>query len=149
MSAYCQVSDVQSDFKSISFTSGSNVTDAAVTGFITEASALIDSYVGQRWVTPISGDAGSLALMSLYCRTLVSERIRGIMANKQTTNADANQEVRGVGYKTSDVMQALKDISTGLIQLSGASLVNANASFKSNNFDRGIQARFHKNRRQW
>ena len=61
---YCQPSDVQADFKSVQFTTTSLVTQAAVTQFIAEASALIDSYVGTRWVTPITNDATSVALLA-------------------------------------------------------------------------------------
>jgi phage gp36-like protein len=146
--AYCAVSDVQNDFKAVTFTSSSLVTDSAVSGFISEASALIDSYVGQRYVTPITG-AQALALMSLYARTLVADRVRGILANKQQTNTDANQQVKSDGFSVRDVMKSLQDIKNGDAQLVDAVLLNSNASFFSNNYDRGVSPRFHKNRREW
>lgn len=146
---YCVLADVQAEFKNITFNSGSNVTDTAVNGFIAQASALIDSYIGQRWVTPLTGDTSTLALMTLYCSTLVAERVRGIMANKQTTNTDANQNVKMMGLSTSDVMKALQNIALGNQTLSGASLLLAGAGFVSNNFNNSAQARFKKNRKQW
>lgn len=146
---YCTVADIQAEFKTISFSSTSLVTDATVQTFITEASAVIDSKVGQRWVTPITADATSLALMSIYCRVLVSARVKGILENKQTTNVDANQNVKVFGMSASDVMKALEQIRNGETQLSGATLALANAAFYSNNNQNNVQPVFHKNTKQW
>lgn len=146
--SYCAYTDVQSDFKNIQFTDTSLVTSSAVTQFIVEASALIDSYVGSRYVTPITG-AMSLSLMSLFCRTLVSDRVRGIMANKQQVATDANQQVKSDGFATKDVMKALNDLKDGVSTLSDGVLLNQNASFYSNNNQNGVNARFNKNRKQW
>lgn len=147
--AYCTASDVQADFKSVVFNSTSNVTSTAVTQFIVEADALINSFVGARWTTPITADASSLALMSLYSRTLVADRIRGILANNQKTNTDANQQVKSDGFSVKDVMLALNAIKNGDMQLSGASLLLPNAGFNSNNYNNGVQPVFNKQVRQW
>lgn len=146
--SYCTFTDVQSDFKNTQFTASSLVTSGAVTQFITEASALIDSYVGSRYVTPITGTM-SLALMSLFCRTLVSDRVRGIMANKQQVATDANQQVKSDGFSAKDVMKALNDLKDGVSTLTDAVLLNQNASFFSNNNSNGVNPRFNKQRRQW
>lgn len=151
--SYCTFDTIEDDFKTIEFLPASSdptslITQEAVTQFILEGGALIDSYVGQRYVTPITG-SNSLALMSLYCRTLVADRIRGILANKQQTNTDANQQVKSDGFSVKDVMRALTDLKNGDANLSDAVLLNQNASFYSNNNARGINGRFHKNRRQW
>lgn len=147
--SYCVFTDIQEDFKTIAFDSSSLIKDTQVTKFITEASALIDSYVGTRWVVPITADASSLALMSLFCRTLVADRIRGILANKQQTNTDANQQVKSDGYSVKDVMKALTDIKNGDTQLSGAALLLAGSAFYSQNYATNQTPRFNKNRRQW
>lgn len=147
--SYCSVSDVQSDFKSIVFASGQLITDTAVTQFIVEAGALIDSYVGARYVTPITANASSVALMSLYCRTLVAARIRGILENKQATNIDANQNVKADGFGVNDVMRSLREIKNNESVLSGASLILTSAGFYSNNDATGVTPKFHKNRKQW
>lgn len=147
--SYCAVADVQAEFKAVQFTTDSFVTSASVTQFILESDALINSYVGSRWVIPVTGDVNSLALMSLFSRTLVADRVRGILANKQQTNTDANQQVKSDGFSTKNVMAMLLDIKNGNLQLSGASLLLANASFVSNNFERNSQPRFRKDRKQW
>lgn len=147
--AYTTAADVQADFKGTTFGSGTLVTSAAVTQFIVEADALINSYVGQRWTVPITADTTSLALMSLFSRTLVATRVRGILENKQTTNVDANQQVKADGYSVKDVMKALNDIKNGDMQLSGASLLLASSAFYSNNQAHSTPHTFHKGRKQW
>lgn len=146
--SYCTYTDVQADFKSISFTSVSLVTSSAVTQFILEADALINTYVGSRYRVPVTG-ATSLALMSLFSRTLVADRVRGILANKQQTNTDANQQVKSDGFSVKNVMQSLNDIKDGIAFLSDATLLLDSAGFYSNNSARNVQPRMHKNRRQW
>lgn len=145
---YCVVADVQADFKATQFNASSLVTDTAVTQFIVEASSLIDAHVGSRYVTPITGTM-ALSLMSLFCRTLVADRVRGILANKQQVSTDANQQVKSDGFSTKDVMKALQDIKDGVTTLTDATLLNVNASFYSENYSTGVNPRFNKNRRQW
>ena len=146
--AYCTAAEVQADFKAVVFTTTSLVTLAAVTQFIVEADALINSYVGQRWVTPIaSGESANL--MKLYSRTLVAERVRAILSNNQQSNQDANQNVRGSGLTSKDVMKALNDIKNGDMQLVSGTLINTDATMRSNNSSSNTQPRFRKNRRQW
>lgn len=147
--AYCTFADIQQDIKAIVFTSNSMVTDAAVTKFIAEADALINSYVSQRYVTPITADADALALMSLYSRTLVADRVRGILANKQQTNTDANQQVKSDGFSVKDVMKGLTAIAGASSNLSGATLLLEGGAFYSNNYVRDEQPHFRKDRKQW
>ena len=146
---YCSSDDVKAEFKNLQLPSGGFVTSDTIDTFINEASALIDSKVGKRWVVPITGDASSLALMSLFCRTLVADRVRGILANKQQTNTDPNKQVKSDGYSVRDVMNSLEQIRKGEMQLSGAQLINATASMFSNNFSRNVQGRFRKGYKQW
>lgn len=148
--AYCTNAEVTADFKAITFGAPpAFISTANVDAFILEADALINSYVGQRWVTPVTGDTDSLNLMKLLSRTIVADRIRGILANKQQTNTDANAQVRSDGFSVKNVMQALNDIRLGNMQLSGATLLLQSAGFFSHNQDRDTKRRFHKDRKQW
>lgn len=146
---YCTAEDVQAEFKNLELTTTGFVTSETVDTFITEASALIDSKVGRRWVIPVTGNAESLALLSLFCRTLVADRVRGILANKQQTNTDPNKVVKSDGYSVRDVMKALEDIRLGNMVLPGAELLNSNASMFSNNSSMNVQPRFRKGYKQW
>lgn len=147
--AYCTATDVQADFKAIVFNSTSMVTSTAITDFITEADALINSYVGARWTTPITANSDSVALMKLCSRTIVADRIRGILANKQQTATDANQQVSSDGFSVKNVMALLNDIKLGNVQLTGADLLLPNAGMFSNNYERNELPRFRKNRKSW
>lgn len=149
--AYCSVTDVQNEFKNsptVVFAVGATITATTVSSFIDEASALIDSYVGQRYVTPITG-VQSLLLMSLYCRTLVADRVRGILANKQQTNTDANAAVKSDGFTVKNVMQGLVSISKNEMALVDATLLLPNGVFYSNNNQNNVQPQFRKGLRQW
>lgn len=146
---YCSVTDIQGEFKALVFNSTSVVKDTTVSGFIDEASALIDSYVSGRYLVPITGTS-SLLLMSLYCRTLVADRIRSIIEAKQQTNTDANQNVRQAGgLSVAQVIKALGDIRDNNTLLTDATKVLAGAGFYSNNYNQGVTPVFRKNRKQW
>lgn len=147
--AYCAYTDVHGDFKSTTFSSTTLVTSTQVTQFIVEADALINSYVGARWETPITADASALALMQLISRTLVADRVRSILENKQVTNVDANANVKQQGFKTSDAMKILQDIKNGEIQISGGTPILANAGFYSNNQNNSVSGTMKKNTKQW
>jgi phage gp36-like protein len=146
---YCVFADVQTEFKNITFTPTSNVTDSTVTSFIAQASALIDSVISSRYQTPITQDATALALLQYLCITLVSDRIRNIIETKQQTNTDGNANARGDKFDSSDVMVTLNEIKDGEVLLSGATLNIPTASFFSNNAQGSVSPRFQKNRRQW
>lgn len=147
---YCAVADVEGEFKGTPnfAATGALVTSATVTQMIAEASALVDAYVGQRYQTPIVGTS-ALALASLWVRTLVGDRVRGILENKQQTNIDANANVKAMGYTTANVIADLKRIRDNEMDLQGATLLNPNSVLYSNNNDQGITPKFQKDVRQW
>jgi phage gp36-like protein len=151
--AYCAVSDVQAEFKATTFLAAaanptSLVTSETVTTMIGEADALINSFISGRYSTPVTATA-SLPLLSLYSRTLVAERVRGILANKQQTNQSGNQSVRSEGFSVKDVMQCLRDIKNGDMNLPGADLILPSAGFYSNNNANGECAKMKKDCKQW
>lgn len=147
--SYCTFSDVQEDFKSVvQFSNTSLVTSSAVTKMIAEADALINSYIGAVYILPLT-QSTSTDLMRLYSRTVVSDRVRGILENKQTTNIDGNQNVKAVSFSTKDVMAGLRDLKDKVFPLVGETLAYPGAGFFSNNNERNEQPRFRKDSRQW
>lgn len=151
---YCSVQDIQDDFKAVVFLArGANpsslVSIEAVDGFINEASALIDSYVSQRWATPITADDTSLALMSLYARSLVATRVKGILQNNQQSNKDSNQNVLAAWLSVKEVLAGLTAIKNGEANLPGATLALPDGVFYSNNEANNRQPHFRKDRKQW
>ncbi len=146
--AYSTSTEVTSDFKNITFSTTTMVTTADVDQFIVEADALINSYIGMRYSTPVAADASTLALLKLFSRTLVADRIKKIMEVKQTTNTTANQDVRGA-YSTRDVMSQLKQIQNGDLKLSGATLNATGGGIFSNNVANAVEPVFKKGCKQW
>lgn len=147
---YCTPDDVAEEFKQIEFGKVGFVTIDKVNAFITEADAIINSFVGKRYVVPITNDSSSVALMRVYSRVIVRDRVRAILQVKQQGgNTAANSDVRGVEFSTRDVMAALRQIQTSAVSLSGATTLVTGGAFDSFNVDHSIGPVFHKNQRQW
>lgn len=147
--AYASVNEVVGDFKNLDVTKNTLVSKADIERFIAEADALINSYVGMRYVVPITADTSSVTLMRLYSITLVADRIKKILEVRQTTNTAANQDVRGA-FSTRDVIAALKAIKEGELLLSGATLVTgASGYFYSDNAANARTPVFKKDDEQW
>ncbi len=148
--SYCSPTEVQSDFKSIDFTvSGANVTTASVTQFIAEADALINSYVGKVYVTPVAQAGDGLTLLKLLSRSLTAGRIKRLMTVKVDKSTDANQDILGVLLSPTAVMKILTDIQTQQIALAGAQLLNAGGGFYSNNVSNAVAPVVTKDDKQW
>lgn len=147
--AYASVEEIEADFKDIDFTTSSSVKEADVTQFITEADALINAYVGKRYSVPVAADSSTLALLKLLTRSLVANRVRGILAVKQDTNTGANQSQRAELLSVKDVLSMLKDIRDGEIALSGATELLSGGGFYSKNYAEEVEPVFEKDTKQW
>lgn len=150
--AYSTKAEIESEFKNMTFEVDTNVSASDVGGFIAEADSLIDTYVGVKYVVPVSSSDSPISFntLKLCSRTLVAARVRAIMAVKQASNTDANHEVRGaVGFNTSNVMALLKDIRDGKQNLADGILVEAAGGFSSYNVDNKIEPVFKKDVKQW
>jgi phage gp36-like protein len=145
---YTSATEIQGDFKDLTFTATSNVKDSDVTGFIVEADALINSYVGARYSVPVTSGDG-LNLLKLCSRSLVSARIKKIMEVKQDKGQDANQNVVGVLLSPTAVMKILADIRDDKINLDGGTLLVSGNGFYSYNAKNDIQPVIKKDEKQW
>lgn len=146
--AYTTSTEVQADFKNVTFSTTTLVTTADVVQFITEADALINSYVGMKYQVPVTADSDALALLKLFSRTLVADRIKKVLEVKQASSTSANQDARGA-YSTRDVMKALEDIKKGNLTLSGATSLISGGGFYSSNAANDRQRTFKKDDKQW
>lgn len=144
--AYCTNADILVDFPGVSFTAG-RVTTANIDDFITDADALINSYLAGRYATPVAGTE-SLKVLKLYSRTLVSDKIKGILEVKQATNQGANQNIRS-GLTTKDVLKLLEAYRDGDMQLSDAGLLLEDGGIASFNVKKAIAPEFKKSEKQW
>jgi hypothetical protein len=146
--AYTTYTEVQADFKDMTFGATGNVLATDVTQFIVEADALINSYVGARFTVPVTTGEG-LQLLKLCSRSLVTARIKKILEVKQAKSDDANQNVVGVSLSPSAVMKILENIRDGKISLEGASALISNSGFYSKNAAEDIEPVFEKDSKQW
>ncbi len=146
--AYTTYTEIQADFKDMTFTSTSNVKDSDVTQFIAEADALINSYVGSRYTVPVTAGEG-LTLLKFLSRSLVSGRIKKILEVKQEKSVDANQSVQGVLLSPSQVMKILSDIRDDNLNLIGAAALVSSLGFYSNNAVNDVAPVIEKDSKQW
>ena len=146
--AYTTYTEIQSDFKDITFNTTSNVSSNDVSQFIVEADALINAYVGSRYTVPVTSGDG-LNFLKLLSRSLVTARIKKILEVKQEKSTDANQNVVGVLLSPSQVMKILEQIRDDKLSLAGASDLVSSNGFYSNNVAEGIEPVFEKNTTQW
>jgi hypothetical protein len=146
--AYSTVSEIESDFKDLTFTTTSNVKTADVTQFIVEADALINAYVGTVYTVPLTAGEG-LSLLKLLCRSLVAARVKRIMEVKQDKNTDPNQAVIGVLLSPSQVMKILTDIQASVLKLDGGELLSSSGGFYSANDTNDVSPTIEKDTKQW
>ena len=147
--AYSTAAEIQQDFKNADFSTSTNVTTAAVTQFIVEADALIDHYVGQRYVVPVTASASTLSLLKLFSRSLVADRVRAILEVKQATNVDGNQNPRRNLLTYVEVLAELKKIQKSDLELVGATALVSSGPFYSSNASLGVEPVAKKDVRQW
>ena len=145
--AYCLAADIQKDFPGVVFDTTSKVKLADIPDFITDADALIDSYLSARYVVPVTGSE-SLAVLKFYSRTLVSDKVKGLLEIKQQTNQNANQNVRS-GLTSRDILKLLADLRDGNSQLPDAVLAKSGGGINSFNVKNGVVPEFKKDTEAW
>ena len=146
--AYTTKEEIQADFKDLTFTTTSNVKIVDVEQFIIESDALINSYIGERYVVPVTTGEG-LQLLKLYSRLLTTARIKKIMEVKQDKGQDANQNVVGVLMSPAAIIKALESIRDGKSSLVGATLLTNSGGFFNNNVSNDVEAVMKKDEKQW
>lgn len=143
-SSYCTYTDVQSEFKDIAFTTTTKITSTEVSGFISEASAIIDGVIGKKYTTPITGTT-SLLILKYICINLVANRIKTILMIKSPSEA-GNQENEKISDTT--LLEMLNNIANGNIILSDAVKL-VQGGIRGYNYDNDIDAVFDKETTQW
>ncbi|MFN8741528.1 MAG: phage protein Gp36 family protein [Pirellula sp.] len=146
--AYCELDDVQAEFKNTTFSGSTLVTDDNVSAFIVQADALINSYVAKRYETPVLETADGFFLLKMISTGIVAERVRGILEVKQATNKDGEQNVRRP-MSMAVLMGMLKDISTGKLPLADAIPISGGTGLYSENSANFIEPEFKKGSTQW
>jgi len=146
--SYTTADEVAADFKDITFTTSSLVKTADVEGFIAEADALINAYVGTVFTVPVAS-GGGLTLLKLCSRSLVTARIKRSLETKQEKNPTPDQNVLGVLLSPTQVMKILADIRDKKISLEGATPLLTGSGFYSENVANDVEPVMKKDERQW
>ena len=146
--AYCTLTEVQSEFKNVTFTATSLVSDSDVNAFILQADALINSYVSKRYDLPIDIASEGFQFLKMLSCGIVAERVRSILEVKQATNKDGAQNPRRP-LDMQNIMSMLKDIASGKAPLVGVIAPSAGLGVYSENVANSIEPEFKKGSTQW
>lgn len=151
--AYSTAADISSEFKDISFTANSSVTESEVTEFIAQADAIINSYVGAKYLLPIAASyTEALSLLKSIEIAIVSTRVGKILKVK-SGKAKVDQEATGPTGRSwaMSMLKKIKDCDLLLLDSDGAQLplVAGGTTTSSNNVDIDLQPTFKRNTDQW
>lgn len=149
MSAYASVTDIQQEFKNISFTSSTTVTDTQITRFITEAEAEINGRVGLVYQVPVDSTRSpiSFALMRSLSISIVSTRVKSIMEVK--TASESTSQSGGPKTAADNARSMLKDIVNQTLTLVDAVKVDTKDGVTSFSADNAEPLTFQKDVIQW
>lgn len=147
--SYTTFAEISSDFKDTTFAATGNVKDAEVTQFIVEADALINSYIGKVYVLPVTPACEGLQLLKMLSRSLVVQRVKGIMEVRQMVITEANQEIIAQYFTVRQVMKILESLRDKEQTLVGAELLAGTSGFYSKNYADDVEPVIKKDERQW
>ena len=147
--SYATVDEIVNEFKRLDITSTDAVLDSAkIQSFLDQDDALIDTFLSNRYTTPITG-AKSLLFVKKIEIDLTSFRVVKILAIKKAVpdSKSAYQEIlEGKFYD--EAMMKLKKLASGKIKLPDA-LGLAGKTVRSFNQKNNITPTFKKDERQW
>lgn len=129
--SYCTYSDVAKEFKSITFSSSTAVTDSQVTAFIAQADAVINAKIGLKYAMPIT-DTDALTILKMISVGMVADRVRDIVKT-QSGDAQTSQQARPRGGATTPASPwaMLDSIVKGDMLLGSAALASSADGVKS------------------
>lgn len=145
--AYCTNTEVQNECKGLDYNSSSAITTTKVDAFIGQADAYIDSRLGLRYVTPITG-AGALLVVKMISTYLVADRVQSIL---KTLTGNAQRDQNNIPEDTlgKKAERMIKAILAGEMTLSDATLVSSSEGVHSTTYDDEIEHTFEQGVDQW
>lgn len=145
--AYCTYTDVQNECKGLDLNASSAVTSSKITTFITQADAYINSKIGLKYVTPVTGTE-ALLVLQMISSWLVVDRVKDILTTR-TGNAQRDQTSEPVVTPGMKAERMLKDIVAGNLLLSDATLNSSSDGVQSHTYTEGEEHTFQKGEDQW
>ena len=88
--AYCSESDVKIEFKNITWDTSGGIASATVAEWTVQESAVIDSYLSERYVIPVTG-TNSLSVLKKVAILLTSHRVKMALQVKSIDPASQDQ----------------------------------------------------------
>ena len=149
---YATSADIRAELKNIAFTSTSSVTDDAILDFLDQAEALINMYIGQRYVTPVTSAEAILVLKKCEI-DIVVYRVTKILDLKKSVpipdTAIPQDITEGSAYK--QCIKLLESIRDNDMDLPGETPINPDSGLASFNTEPGVDnpACFQKGVDQW
>jgi len=142
--AYCLNSDVASEFKNITFSASTSITDTEVDELIAQSDEIIDGYLTNKYTVPITG-AKALKVVKRISIGLTVQRLIPILRVK--TGVDKlDQDTQSI---STNAEKLLKDIISGSLDLSDAEKASTGQGFKSYANDNALEHKFQRGIDQW
>lgn len=118
--AYCEVSDVISEFKDLDVNASTSVTLTEIQDWIDEDASLINSYISKRYTVPVveADSPMSFEVLKMINRLLVYKRVHDVLKIK-TGVKEVNQSTSKSRYEKA--WKILKGIACGDLDLTDAS----------------------------
>lgn len=121
--AYCTYTEVSSEFKDITFSASTAVTDTEVSDFIDQSSSLIEGIIASKYQVPVVGNM-SLLVLKMICIWIVKARILSILSVK--TPQDKTKQDPDGPTLLQQAMDMLKAIKKGDLVLTDATAASTN-----------------------
>lgn len=144
--AYAADTDIQAEFKSITFSGNASVSTADVTEFISQEEAALNAAVSTVYATPITSTNG-VKIMKLMTTLMVKARIMDILPVK-TGNADVEQGNPADALRER-VGDMLKRILNKTLLLADATLSETSGGVKDYNSSNDIEQKWQRDVDQW
>ena len=144
--AYTSATAVQSEFKSITFSTSTAVTTADVTEFIAQEEAALDVEAGTVYTTPITG-TNALAVMKLMATLMVKARVLDILPVK--VGSDGAEQDSGSKALRDRVSAMIERIKSKSILLADATLLQSSGGVRSYANDNALTQVFKRETQSW
>lgn len=143
--AYSTTTQIQSEFKDITFSSTSAVTDTEVADIISMTDAEIDGRLGVRYTVPITGTSSLL-----ICRT-ISTFITAARVSKiiEVKTGESDRDMPRRIEERNNALKMIEDIVSGKMLLSDAVAKGSKRGVRSYTYENDIQPAIDVTQEQW
>ncbi len=143
---YTTVAAVQAEFKKLTISATTNLTDTEVNEFISQHDAIIDARLGGRFVTPITGTE-ALKIVKLISTGLTVCRVQDVLHVRTGSQKTDKDLIRPKVCKNAEML--LEGIVSGKVKLGDATLITGGDGFNSGNVDNSVEPFFERGVDQW